>query len=412
MLEGAVGRGVVDHDDLERAELLLFETTQHLDEHLAAVPVRNHDADARDAPVAALDHRRRIALPLASARSYGACVPASKRRQMLQSGRICRPVERANRRFTAHNVRLPDGTETLPGVPPLEDGPVYRAVFRSLLELCPPVAADGTRARAVDLGALEGGWSVLLARAGYETLGIEGRTNNLALCEYVRASCGLPWLSFVQDDVRNLARHGTFDVCFCSGLLYHLDTPSAFLRLVAAQTSRVLVLHTHYAPDTLDGSKWARNLSDWDEHEGRRGRWFTEWPEGSSSDEVESYRWASLENPRSFWLRKGDLLQAIADAGFPMVYEQHDFVGDMAGSTYQSDEHRSLFVCVKPRLAGHDLAVVTTDGCAAPRLHPPASRKEPRLARCERARRLALAVISTAARGASGGCCRSESAIG
>jgi SAM-dependent methyltransferase len=203
----------------------------------------------------------------------------------------------------------------------------------------------------VDLGALEGGWAVLLARAGYETVGIEGRANNLALCEYVRESSGLAWLSFVQDDVRNLAQYGTFDVCFCSGLLYHLDDPSAFLRLVAAQTSRVVVLHTHYAPETLDGSKYAPGLSDWDEHEGRRGRWFREWPEGSSPDEVESYRWASLENPRSFWLRKGDLMQAVADAGFPMVYEEHDFVGNMAHSTYQAEESRSLFFGVKPRFA-------------------------------------------------------------
>jgi hypothetical protein len=56
-----------------------------------------------------------------------------------------------------------------------------------------------------------------------------------------------------------------------------------------------------------------------------RGRWFTEYPEDAVSEKM---LWASYSNWRSFWLTKESLLRAIRDAGFHLVFEQHDYSVD------------------------------------------------------------------------------------
>ena len=172
---------------------------------------------------------------------------------------------------------------------------------------------DPATVRVVDLGCLEGGHTAEFARAGYRTLGIEGREANFERCQYVQDRLGLANLEFVFDDVRNVERYGTFDATVCCGLLYHLDSPVAFLRSLARITERVLILQTHYAPEDDVAVPWA--LSPFTVNEGHRGRWFVEWPDGTPPNDQDA--WASVGNSRSFWLAKPDLLQATLDAGFP-----------------------------------------------------------------------------------------------
>src|SRR4051812_39271 len=248
--------------------------------------------------------------------------------------------------FTAHNILLPDGTQTFPEGPLLSEAAETRAMLRSMLLLAPPVRADGSRRRVVDLGTLEGGYAVEFARAGYDVLAIEARAGNMAKCEWVAAQVGLPNLAFVRGDVRNVPAHGEFDVAFCSGLLYHLDEPSSFLRTLGEVTTRLLVLHTHFAVE--DDPQTAYAVGPLTEHDGRRGKAYSEYSAGASEAEVEADPWASYGNAVSFWLEKKDLLQSVVDAGFPIVYEQRDFVEDIVGNPYLEKEFRSLFIGVKP----------------------------------------------------------------
>jgi hypothetical protein len=59
---------------------------------------------------------------------------------------------------------------------------------------------------------------------------------------------------------------------------------------------------------------------------------------------------ASWENRTSFWLRRPDLLLAIKSAGFQLVFEQFDMLGDiresMANGFYRH-KHRSTFIGIK-----------------------------------------------------------------
>ena len=178
---------------------------------------------------------------------------------------------------------------------------------------------------------LEGGWTAFFAQAGLSCLGIEGRQANFDRCELVERELGLgSKLPFVRDDVREPERYGPFDVTFCAGILYHLDRPVSFLVTVAHSTKRLLILDTHYAMDSLPISypsdpDRAPDLSEVTTHEGVHGRWYQEHLEGETEAQIRDGLWASLDNRRSFWIDRRDLIATLIRLGFSPVYEQLDY---------------------------------------------------------------------------------------
>jgi SAM-dependent methyltransferase len=209
--------------------------------------------------------------------------------------------------FTAHNIRLDNGTFTKPENGSDMTSDQWFVSARALLNSLFP--GDKSRYRLVDLGCLEGGYAVEFARLGFQVTGLEVRESNMAACRYVKANTSLPNLEFVQDDAWNLSKYGRFDVVFCCGLFYHLDRPKQFLEMLASFTNRVLILQTHFASlsdtDTYAPIRPAIlgkilrpivggpllvqqqrgqakttsekfGLSPLTENEGLRGRWYTE----------------------------------------------------------------------------------------------------------------------------------------
>jgi SAM-dependent methyltransferase len=220
--------------------------------------------------------------------------------------------------FTAHNIELDDGTWTLPGAPPVAGNEICRAALALLARHVP------AGARVADLGALEGGYAVAFARAGYRVTAVEARARNMARCQYVADRAGVPReLEFVRDDARNLASWGSFDAVFCCGLLYHLDRPAEFLAMLGSLTGRLLILQTHYSvrPDAVN--------------EGLPGHWYGENP-------AEESAWSSWGNDRSFWLAEQALLDAVRDAGFS---EAARYPGGVIAGT---EADRAMFTGVKP----------------------------------------------------------------
>lgn len=246
--------------------------------------------------------------------------------------------------FTAHNIRFPNGECTIPGEPILAEIPQALAIRRTL-----DIAFAGrvSGKSLVDLGCLEGGWTVEFARAGFEALGIDARKVNLEKCEYVAEQMNLPNLRFSLDDVLNIEQYGQFDAVFCSGLLYHLDNPAAYLRTLGDVTRRVLILQTHYATTAESAARQTYALSELVTHEGNVGRWFPEYPEDADDKFLEEHPWASYGNYRSFWMEKRYLLQVLRDVGFSPVYEQFDFLTNVVTDGYIERHSRSLFVAYK-----------------------------------------------------------------
>ncbi len=216
-------------------------------------------------------------------------------------------------KFTAHNIKLDDGSLTIPEMPyQMEDLPLLKFTKR-FLELAFPSGVAGRR--IVDLGCLEGGYAVSFARSGLQTLGIEIRKSNIENCRLIKKATNLPNLEFVCDDVRNLDRYGQFDAVFCCGILYHLDEPRKFLEQMSRVCQRVLIIDTHVAAQQPNRTF---TVSEVTQHEGLTGRWFAEIPNdpGRKSD-----KWSSWDNAKSFWPMKRDLVEAVRQLGFSIVFE-------------------------------------------------------------------------------------------
>jgi SAM-dependent methyltransferase len=271
--------------------------------------------------------------------------------------------------FTAHNIRLDDGTRTKPDGVSIEIHPWFLAARRILDATFP---GDKERLRIADLGCLEGGYTVEFARLGFQALGLDVRESNIDACRYVRSKVALPNLEFVRDDVWNIEKYGLFDAVFCCGLLYHLDRPREFLDLLSRVTKRVLILQTHFSqagdsPSFIHPRRLRRalsrivplkntattthKLSSLKKHEGLPGRWFPEFRSERAFRDRVNRRWASWNNRTSFWIQREHLIQAIRDAGFDLVAEQFDGLGrdialEMTTGSYRTSG-RSTFIGIK-----------------------------------------------------------------
>lgn len=273
--------------------------------------------------------------------------------------------------FTAHNVRLDDGTFTKPDEKfSMEYHPWFVSARRVLETVFP---GDKKHVRLVDVGCLEGGYAVEFARMGFEVLGIDVRAANIAACNYVKSKTNLPNLTFVEDNALNIANYGTFDVVFCCGLLYHLDRPKHFLETLASVTNKLVILQTHFSTDPIyarlplpfsvqkilkmmtGGQIGKFGLSQICKNESLAGRWFVEYTKKTFSKR-ETTKWSSWDNHRSFWVQREYLLQAIKDVGFDLVMEQFDSLEKNIAESmlhgYYRKNHRGTFIGIKSQI-GH-----------------------------------------------------------
>lgn len=271
--------------------------------------------------------------------------------------------------FTSHNVRLDDGTYTIPGSSLSMDQKPWFISSRGLLETVFP--GDKSQLRVADVGCLEGGYATEFARLGFQVLGIEVRELNIAACNYIKSKTDLPNLEFVQDNALNIANHGEFDAVFCCGLFYHLENPKQYLETLSAVTRKLLILQTHFSTISRNEQRLklptrVRQLTDTllrrpepmkftlsapTEHEGLPGRWYTEFSNDRSFSQRETAKWASWDNRRSFWIQREHLLQTIKDVGFDLVMEQYDnlepnITESLLGGSYQANL-RGTFIGIK-----------------------------------------------------------------
>lgn len=227
-------------------------------------------------------------------------------------------------RFVAHNIPLTPALSTRPGEPLIGESPRTKAIHDAL-RLFVPGGAQGKT--AVDLGCLEGGLSWELWRAGLKVLGVEGREDNLERCllvrEYFQAGDAM---QFVRADVREFRPGRTFDVVLCSGLLYHLDDPAAYIAELGRLTAPggLLYLDTHVAPEDVDlpQCEYRAHLSALKagEQRGVQLRW-REYAEDVTQAE------SSVGNAVSLWLDIASHVELLLRAGFSRVFEMHGYFG-------------------------------------------------------------------------------------
>jgi SAM-dependent methyltransferase len=219
--------------------------------------------------------------------------------------------------FTAHRVELEPGVWTIDGG---GEDPFESAATLALLE---HTGGDLQGSRVLDVGCLEGGYTVAFARLGArEAVGLEIRETNLRRCRFLEDHLRLPNVRFVRDDAREIAaeRLGSFDVVFASGILYHLEDPFDFLQRCFDITSDLLVIDTHLASENHVSHGCSERVTTREWRGGSyRGREAVEDMQGLPPEKIEALNWAAWGHSVTFWLTERSLLHALSNVGFSFV---------------------------------------------------------------------------------------------
>jgi len=159
-------------------------------------------------------------------------------------------------------------------------------IFGQLLGLFTP-------GRLVDLGAGHGLFSIAAARAGWEVVAVDARTER---------NTPAPGVKWVESDVRDFPLAG-FDLVACLGLFYHLTVEDQ-IDLLRRGRGTPMIVDTHLA-----NGRPSHPLSDQVKLHGYVGRLFTEDPGYTSS-------WG---NSQSFWPTPDSFSHMLEDAGFRVI---------------------------------------------------------------------------------------------
>lgn len=152
--------------------------------------------------------------------------------------------------------------------------------------------------RVLELGCLEGGHTIPLARKADEVVAIDCRQENIEKARFIQRISGVGNIRFLVADLESfdVASLGRFHVVFNVGVLYHLVEPWRLLHSLAKITASMF-LWTHIAP-----SRWLCVRRG-----GYRGRMY---PEGGVEDPLSGL------HPKSFWPTQSELVRMLSDAGF------------------------------------------------------------------------------------------------
>jgi SAM-dependent methyltransferase len=218
-----------------------------------------------------------------------------------------------------HNIALPHGVYTAAC-----DAyyPEHREIMRVVRER---LGRDFSGQRIVDIGCLEGYFSIECALQGAEVRGIDGKLLNVRKCEFVRSVLGVERATFALGDAMKVTREssGRCDAVLALGLLYHLEDPYTFLANVAGLCDGFAVIDTHVALDDQPESikeGWRPDLSEMRTFKfggkSYEGRLFREFPTGTAREVKDLSPTASLENELSVWLTEDSLVRMLHDVGF------------------------------------------------------------------------------------------------
>ena len=189
-----------------------------------------------------------------------------------------------------------------------------KRILQAVADLCPKPISE---CRVLDLGCLDGMFSIEFASHGAQTIGVEIREANIRKAEFCKEVLGLQNLKFVQDDVRNIgaAALGEFDVIICSGILYHLAAKDAInlIETMYRMVKELVIVDTRITAEALEHV-----------HHGNAAYWGELAREHAATDTQEQKAkklLSSWDNPQSFYFTRPSLVNLLSRCGFSSVYE-------------------------------------------------------------------------------------------
>ncbi len=124
---------------------------------------------------------------------------------------------------------------------PLFDQPFYREITDARLEHLATLGLPVEGRSVIDVGSGIGRLSEFFAARGCDVLCVDGREDNIT---QLRAHYPERRAAVVDVETDELVAHGSFDVVFCYGLLYHLSDPLAFLGRAATICRELMIVET------------------------------------------------------------------------------------------------------------------------------------------------------------------------
>ncbi|MDR3572127.1 MAG: methyltransferase domain-containing protein [Candidatus Pacebacteria bacterium] len=229
-----------------------------------------------------------------------------------------------------------------------DEDPSNRARLRTAVQVFSDQLGGSLKGkRILDMGCLEGKFSVEFARHGATVVSVDAREANIEKARFAAQVLKLP-ITFLQVDVSDIQPDslGKFDGVFCAGLFYHLNVNHAFklLSLIKALTAQVAIIETCYALN-FDERAVVNGVTYY-------GESYVEFTESEFNPEtVEGAAWSSTRDKNVFFFTERSLVRAIQNAGFSSVYKALVPNG-------RSVENRDFFVArigqTLPVLTGHD----------------------------------------------------------
>jgi 2-polyprenyl-3-methyl-5-hydroxy-6-metoxy-1,4-benzoquinol methylase len=154
--------------------------------------------------------------------------------------------------FSAHNIKLPDGTETMPGFPLWKDGSRCQQLIRKINNKYP--IYKRAQIKILELGCLEGGNAVALAEEGYHVVGVELRDENIDKLDWLHSKMNdklRHHLRFEQIGLPEIPRSwGTFDLVYCGGLIVDVSDPDLIIRNLSRLAKDIIVITTNIKANT------------------------------------------------------------------------------------------------------------------------------------------------------------------
>ncbi len=239
--------------------------------------------------------------------------------------------------WTAHNIRLSEDVYTIS-----KSENIYDKVDRVVQNVVDVSQKPIENMRVLDLGCLEGLYSIFFAMKGADVVGVDIREANIKKANFSKEVLDLKNVEFVLDDVRNIdiKKYGEFDLVLGIGILYHLDSSSLFTLLKnISEMSKYFYIDTHFSLHPR--IKIENNNNEY------FGTSFKEHSEKDQNEIKESRLWASLGNDESFWLTKPSLINALGELGFTSVFECY-----LPYAENQTD--RSSFLAIKNNYMVYD----------------------------------------------------------
>jgi hypothetical protein len=178
----------------------------------------------------------------------------------------------------------------------------------------------------LEFGPFEGYDSYTFEQLGAASvLAIENNTTNFLKCLVVKNIFGLEATFLLGDFIKFLEGCGArYDVCWMSGVLYHMTDPIRLLR-AASRVSDVLYIWTHhYDPSVIgaDAGKKAPFRPDLDRVEEVAGRRIA--LHHRSYGDRKRQNFSGGRDDHSYWLAKDDILHALGSLGYGRIVIGHD----------------------------------------------------------------------------------------